>query len=263
MSIKASINAILERFGYRFVDVERYKSRYRKLVREIEAAYQEFVFRDGSSSDETRLDLLAVLEGTAVSEALYILHALSEALPLEGDVCEFGIAQGATSALMAHAILETTKHLWLFDSFEGLPKPTDKDQLKDDIFGLGSMAAYEGTMANPQHLVERRLHAIRFPTTRVHIVPGFIETTIEQGPLPERVCFTYVDFDFYEPIRTALRFLDEVLVTEGVVIVDDYDFFSTGAKTAVDEFMDAHKKRYTLSLPARSGGHFCILQKTA
>ena len=36
--------------------------------------------------------------------------------------------------------------LHLFDSFEGLPMPTERDQLKDDIFALGSMAAYAGAM---------------------------------------------------------------------------------------------------------------------
>ena len=47
----------------------------------------------------------------------------------------------------------------------------------------------------------------------------------------------YVDFDFYSPISVALRFLNKRLVTGGVIVVDDYGFFSSGAKTAVDEFL--------------------------
>ncbi len=75
-----------------------------------------------------------------------VLH-LNRALGLDGDVCEFGVAQGATSALIANEIRGTEKDLWLFDSFEGLPKPTDHDILIDDIFNLGSIDRYQGTMA--------------------------------------------------------------------------------------------------------------------
>ena len=42
-----------------------------------------------------------------------------------------------------------------------------------------------------------------------------------------------------------------------------YDFFSTGSKTAVDEFLAANQGRYELSLPIKSAGHFCILEKIA
>ena len=67
---------------------------------------------------------------------------------MSGDICEFGVAQGTTSALMSNEIKGLKeRNLWLFDSFEGLPMPTEKDQLKDDIFSLGSIEAYKGTMA--------------------------------------------------------------------------------------------------------------------
>jgi hypothetical protein len=36
-----------------------------------------------------------------------------------------GIAQCATSALIANEISSSKKNLWLFDSFKGLPKPTE------------------------------------------------------------------------------------------------------------------------------------------
>src|SRR5450755_2563393 len=78
---------------------------------------------------EGRSELLAKLLGTQLSEAVYIINCLHRSLKLPGDVCEFGIAQGATSALLANEIRDTDKLLWLFDSFEGLPTPTEKDSL--------------------------------------------------------------------------------------------------------------------------------------
>jgi O-methyltransferase len=40
----------------------------------------------------------------------------------------------ATSALLANEIRSTERTLWLFDSFKGLGKPSEKDLLIDDIF---------------------------------------------------------------------------------------------------------------------------------
>jgi hypothetical protein len=209
-----------------------------------------------------RTRLLSNLLGTNISEGLSIITCLNKALAMQGDVCEFGVAQGTTSALMANEIIGfKDKNLWLFDSFEGLPMPTEKDQLKDDIFSLGSMEAYKGTMACGLDQVSARLEEISFPKSNTKVIPGFIEQTINLKNLPEKVCFAYVDFDFYEPILIALNFLHNRMDTGCYVVVDDYDWFSTGAKTAVDEFFQQHKNSYKLTIPDKTLGHFAILEK--
>jgi len=210
-----------------------------------------------------RRELLEKLLGTHLAEAGYLLNYLHRSLKLPGDICEFGIAQGATSALVANEIRETNKLLWLFDSFEGLPKPTDKDTLIHDIFGLGTMEKYQGTMAYGVNEVLDRLRAIFYPLSRVKIVPGFIENTISLADLPETVCFAYVDFDFYQPILITLNYLNEHLSKGGSIMVDDYGYFSSGVQAAVDEFVSAHPSRYEFILPDESAGHFAILSKIA
>lgn len=214
-----------------------------------------------SPAPEGRSELLAQLLGTQLPEAIYVINYLHQSLKLPGDVCEFGVAQGATSALLANEIRHTEKLLWLFDSFEGLPRPTEKDTLIHDIFSLGTMEKYAGTMAYGADEVLERLRAISYPPARVKIVPGFIDNTISQGDLPERVCFAYVDFDFYEPILIVLNYLNEHLSRAGCIVVDDYGFFSSGAATAVNEFLAAHSSEYDLVLPDESAGHFVILCK--
>ena len=214
-----------------------------------------------SPAPEGRNELLAQLLGTQLPEAVYVINYLHQSLKRPGDICEFGVAQGATSALLANEIRHTDKLLWLFDSFEGLPKPTGKDTLLHDIFSLGAMEKYAGTMAYGVNEVWERLEAISYPPARVKIVPGFIESTISQGALPERVCFAYVDFDFYEPILIVLNYLNEHLSRGGCIVVDDYGFFSSGAATAVNEFLAAHSLEYDLVLPDEAAGHFVILCK--
>lgn len=235
--------------------------KYAPLVREMHDALRTLLFPN-LPERPGRTELMAKLLGTGISEAMYLLSELNAALGSPGDVCEFGVAQGATSALLANEIRDTGRHLWLYDSFTGLPKPSPKDQLKDDIFGLGSMDKYEGQMRCDALEVETRLARIGFAPARYHLRPGLVHETLREGTGPERVCFAYVDFDFYEPIAHALAYLDRHLAPGGRIVVDDYDFFSTGAKTAVDEFRAQHGSRYDFVLPEGFAGKFCLLRKT-
>jgi hypothetical protein len=45
------------------------------------------------------------------------------------------------------------------------------------------------------------------------------------------------------------------------VVVDDYGYFSAGAKTAVEEFVAAHPGGYRLALPHGFAGRFCMLTR--
>ncbi len=262
-SLKHHLKRVPEHFGFDIVRKGTWipVNRRAETSAELEAMYQRFVFPE-LSPRETRASLLARLEGTQVSEAIYVIEYLRRSLELGGDVCEFGVAQGATSALLADEIRSTDASLWLFDSFEGLPRPGEKDVLMDDIFGLGSMAAYEGTMAFGATGVMSRLSDIRFPLSRVRVVPGFVEETLEQrATLTGRVCFAYIDMDFYEPIRVALDFLHSVLPVGGHVVVDDYGRFSAGAQTAVDEFVMSRAGDYEVVHPLPPAGQFVVLAR--
>lgn len=230
-------------------------------VDELEALYRMFVFNDLPERNDRSEDLFNLF-GTTIGEGLYICGHLNRCLHLPGSVCEFGIAQGATSRLLANEIRQTNKDLWLFDSFEGLPEPTEQDNLIDDIFNLGSMDAYAGTMKCSPDQVRANLAAIDFDDSRVRIKPGWIDDTFEQGDLPEQVCFAYVDFDFYDPIRITLDYLDKAVPPGGAVIVDDYGFFSSGAATAVDEFLDRTEGRWRKLMPLEPAGKFCILLRS-
>lgn len=262
--LKSLTKFLIRKLGYQIRNIKKpdpISLKYRELINEMEGIYHELLFKNLPSNNENRTELLSKLLGTPISEGFYLLNYLHESLGIDGDICEFGVAQGATSAFLANEIKKTNKSIWLFDSFCGLNKPTEKDILKDDIFSLGSIEAYEGTMSSGVNMVKKKLNEIGFPLSRVKIVSGFIEETINFYNLPDKVCFAYVDFDFYEPILIALKFLDKSLQINGYIIVDDYDFFSTGAKTAVDDFIEENKGKYEFSLPIKSAGYFCILKK--
>src|ERR1700688_4383938 len=64
-------------------------------VVEIEELYRRFVFPDLPRNDH-RAALLHNLIGTTIGEAIYIIEHLHRGIGGPGDICEFGVAQGAT-----------------------------------------------------------------------------------------------------------------------------------------------------------------------
>lgn len=257
-------NKFLRLFGLKIVrmyEFEYLQKKYYEIINETQNLFKLKIFKDFPANEQRTL-LLSNLYGTQVSEALYIIRYLHKSLQFSGDVCEFGCANGATSALIANEMKNNNKKLWLFDSFQGLSKPTKKDELINDIFHLGSMGKYQGLMSYSIQEVKSRLKNASIPTKKIRIIPGFIEDTIKRKKLPKKICFAYVDFDLYEPTKTALEYLHIHLYVGGHIVVDDYQYFSLGAKTAVDEFYASHKQEYKISFPGKFAGHFCIMKKT-
>jgi O-methyltransferase len=236
---------------------------HRQDAAEVEELYRRFLFTDLPLREGRARDLSDLI-GTTVSEAIYVIKNLHDGLKVAGDICEFGVAQGATSKLLASEIMPLKeRNFWLFDSFEGLPAPSKEDRLIHDIFKLGTMDKYKGTMASPETEVLGKLASVNFPLERTKVKKGWVKDAIRSGELPRQVAFAYVDFDFYDPIKDALEFLDTRMPAGGRIVVDDYGFFSEGAQLAVDQFVAAAGSRYRFEMPLPFAGHFCILSKVA
>ena len=234
------------------------------LLKEIvfnNLASRFFEHRSGIDNEKL-LNLLLDLKGTSLVEGLNIANSLIKVSNLEGDVCEFGVAQGKTSKLIGYIINNLDKKLFLFDSFKGLPKPTKEDELKDDIFNLKNISNYEGKMSHEEEKVLSELKMVNFDKKKLVVNRGFFfEKNIVNFDIPKNVSFAYLDFDFYQPTLDALNLLEKIIVKKGIIIVDDYDFFSTGAKTAVDKWMDKNKKDFTIKQVKTSLSNFVKIQK--
>jgi O-methyltransferase len=217
-------------------DLLRLASRY--LFPELEVSGQKF-------------ECLANLTGTPAFQALFILDSLHRTKCIQGDICEYGVAQGRTSALIAATLNQSgsDKRLWLYDSFEGLPKPSTKDALLHDLYGLGDMARYEGMFSIPEDFVQAELDRSGFPRDRVTICKGWIEAVTLPTRSPPMISFAYLDMDFYQSTKDVLSLLIERMSVGGIAIVDDYEFFSSGVKTAVDEITSEFPGAFKLERP--------------
>lgn len=265
LSIRQWLRRLLNSVGIDIVRLEEINAltrRYERLTQQLHAALLELHFGDLPDTPG-RVAYLARLAGTDVPEGIHLLAALHRSLANGGDICEFGVAQGATSALIANELAHHARKgvlLWLYDSFEGLPPPTKEDELIDDIMNLGDIGLYAGKMAVPLMHVTARLQEIEgWPKQNTRIVPGFFGAATAADALPERVAFAYVDFDFYRPILDVLTALHDRLVPGSTVMVDDYGHFSSGAQRAVDEFYEHHMEAYTFECGPSYSPAFALL----
>lgn len=127
-----------------------------------------------------------------------------------GDVVELGCNAGRTSVLLEMVLEaeEASRDLHLYDSFDGLPAPSDADR----YLKQGDCKATESDV-----LATFERWNLRLP--QVHA--GWFEATLPRQ-LPDRVAFAYLDGDFYESIHTSLTYVWPRLSVGGSVIVDDY-----------------------------------------
>ena len=134
-----------------------------------------------------------------------------------GDMAEVGVYRAASSRLIREA--EPSKPLHLFDTFEGLPAPSGKDD-----------AFYEGLYRSSLEDVQAYLK----PYKNLHFYKGLFPETA--GPVFDRkFSFVHLDVDLYESTLSALAFFWPRLAPGGAILSHDYST-SPGVYRAFQEF---------------------------
>jgi O-methyltransferase len=163
--------------------------------------------------------------------ALYKLSEEVNRLSLPGDFVECGVYNGGSAAIMA-SFCEKTKlkrNIWLFDSFEGLPKPTEVD---------GHEApAYEGWCHGDLAKVKRVFQIMGIPQDRVRVMKGWFQDTFPTVEIPQ-IAILHIDADWYESVKLCLEKFYDCVQPGGYIVLDDYGDW-LGCKIATDEFIKA------------------------
>ncbi len=161
---------------------------------------------------------------------------------IEGDVVECGVWRGGSMQAAARALLEagdTSRKLYLFDTFEGMSEPTEYDVRSDGRSATELMEVSDKSRRiwaiAPLDEVKAGFKAVPYPEDKLHYVIGKVEDTIP-GELPERIAILRLDTDWYESTKHELDYAYPQLSPGGVLIIDDYGRFA-GAKKATDDFV--------------------------
>jgi O-methyltransferase len=173
---------------------------------------------------------------------------------IPGDFVECGVWRGGSTQAAARTLIasgDTGRDLYLFDTFEGMPPPSDVDVRHDGRSAEELMAAAESpeksmvwAMASLED-VRDGMAKVPYPADKVHFIEGKVEDTIPAGA-PERISILRLDTDWYESTRHELEHLYSRLSPGGVLILDDYGYWE-GARRAVDEFLDETGERLLLT----------------
>lgn len=143
---------------------------------------------------------------------------------LSGAVAECGSYTGVAAWFIANEI--GGADFYLFDSFEGLSVPSQKDVTSEDMpqWSVGDLAV-------PEDLLQENMKEF----SNVHILKGWIpERFLEVSN--NKFKFVHIDVDLYEPTRDSLEFFYDRVVPGGIIVMDDYGFENCpGAYAAANE----------------------------
>ena len=184
---------------------------------------------------------------TSIERRFALIQAVNYIIKnkIAGDIVESGVWKGGSIMLIAKTLLELKsydKELYLFDTFEGMPKPTEFDvSCKDEL----AIKEFEGqkidnNSSNWSRIeldeVKKNVFSTGYNKEKFHFIKGKVEDTIPKNS-PETISILRLDTDWYDSTRHELIHLFPRLVKGGVIIIDDYGYWK-GSKKAVDEYFE-------------------------
>ncbi|HTI85272.1 MAG TPA: TylF/MycF/NovP-related O-methyltransferase [Alphaproteobacteria bacterium] len=183
-------------------------------------------------------------------ERLYNLHQgiryiVSAGIP--GAFVECGVWKGGTMMMVASTLVAlgaTDRKLYLYDTYEGHPKPDEK--LDVDLHGHRAVDDwFPQWMEVSEDAVRDNMARTGYPMENVVLVKGRVEDTLPQHA-PDTVALLRLDVDWHSPCRHALEHLFPRLSPDGLLILDDYGHYQ-GFRTAVDEYLESARSPMLLN----------------
>ncbi len=146
---------------------------------------------------------------------------------------------------VARTLLElgrTDIDLFLFDTFEGMPEPSERDVRWTGETAEALLAdeprTEDSTLWAQASLdrVKQVMRSVPYPAERIHFVKGNVEETIP-GHAPEEIALLRLDTDWHLSTKHELVHLYPRLSGGGVLIIDDYGWWR-GAGEGTDEYFE-------------------------
>jgi O-methyltransferase len=150
-----------------------------------------------------------------------------------GDLVEAGVWRGGASIFMRGVLAafgDSTRKVWVADSFQGLPRPDPSLYPAD----AGDRHWTAQGLAVSLETVRANFAKYGLLDDRVVFLPGWFSETLAKVPI-EKIALLRCDGDMYSSTIQVLQSLYGRVVVGGFVIVDDYGDVE-GCKTAVDDF---------------------------
>lgn len=180
-------------------------------------------------------------------ERLYDLYKSVEYIckaKIPGDMLECGVWRGGSMMLVAKTLVavgDTSRTLYLFDTYEGHPKPDVEEDV--DLWGnraVDDWVKHRKTDESSDWAyvsideVRANMESTGYPMDKVVLVKGMVESTATT-PTSPHFSMVRLDTDWYASAKISLETFWPRLSRGGVLIVDDYGHYR-GQRKAVDEY---------------------------
>ncbi len=213
---------------------------------------QECFDRNASPWEEKMENFPKYVRRQNLTRFLALYEIFKRILNVKGSIIECGVNHGFGTMTWAKlsAILEPvnlTRRIYGFDTFSGFPKVSVKDQTSQsshvsvgDLYAdsydeIMELAAIHDSTRFIGHVP--KVHLIRGDATRT--IPKFLE----QNP-HVIVSLLFMDFDLFEPTKTALEHFLPRMPKGAIIAFDELDNpLWPGESVAMLEFLDKYKLR--------------------
>ena len=178
-------------------------------------------------------------------ESLYytyrsVKHVIENNIP--GDFIECGVWKGGNTMMVALTLEKlkvTDRKIYLYDTFEGMSAPTEKDiSYKDEDakveWSESQKDSHNEWCYSSLDEVKQNLYSTGYPEDNLIFVKGKVEDSIP-GTIPDQIAILRLDTDWFESTYHELIHLYPLLNKGGFLIIDDYGYWK-GAREAVDKY---------------------------
>ncbi|MDQ5976292.1 MAG: O-methyltransferase [Patescibacteria group bacterium] len=189
-------------------------------------------------------------------ERMYALYKSTQHIvraKIPGDIVECGVWKGGSAMVSALTLLQlgiTDRDIYLYDTYEGMSEPTEKDvhftgtSAKSKWWKSKKQAHNEWCYASIEE-VKENLAATGYPQKRIHFIKGPVESTIP-ATVPEKISILRLDTDWYDSTYHELIHLYPLISDNGFLIIDDYGCWQ-GARDAVNTYFEKDAEPVYLS----------------
>ena len=158
-----------------------------------------------------------------------------------GSIVECGVWKGGSMAAVARTLVhlnDLDRDLYLFDTFEGMSRPTSEDVDYSGGHASDILRKDPRYYCNdaPLESVKKVLYDTGYPMGKIHFVKGNVEDTLPRHA-PASLSLLRLDTDWYTSTKHELVHLFPVLSSGGVLVIDDYGHWK-GSRQACDEYFN-------------------------
>jgi O-methyltransferase len=180
---------------------------------------------------------------------------------IPGAFVECGVYRGGNSILASYIFskMNQSRELFLFDTFAGMTEPSILD--KSPYISESAVELYNAGIEVGHNLwcyasledVVLEFGKYDIEVSNINFIKGDVRVTLgDLRNLPGEISVLRLDTDFYDSTLAEMNSLYPLIRAGGVLLVDDYGFWS-GAQQAIEDYFDNVGSRPMLHMTDYTG----------